>query len=193
MRWAGFTGAPGYSIFHFRDFASGAPVQADADQAHAKVESFIDAIRPVIPNPVLLSVMPDVEIIEETTAVLQDLKTVIPNAPRAGSATAGTNWAAAVGANITWRTGGIRNGRRVKGRTFLVPLAFTAFHTDGTLNDATHTTLNAAATTLRSATGSPDLGVWARPSAIGASDGAWFAATGHSIPDISTVLRSRRN
>jgi hypothetical protein len=134
----------------------------------------------------------DVEQVESTTGELQTVYTATP--ANAASGTGGTaHYAAAVGAVITWRTGGIRNNRRVRGRTFLVPLYNTVFAADGSLASTTITTLGTAAAALSSSSGSPDLGVWARPTAPGASDGEWHVVTSHSIPDMGAVLRSRRD
>lgn len=192
MRWSGFTGAPGYSNFYFRDFSSTPPVTADADAAVDKVEAFITGIKSLLPNVVNLAAEADVEEIEETTGSLVNVLSATPAAAQAGTGGTG-NYAAAVGAVITWRTAGIRNGRRIRGRTFIVPLYGGVFSTDGSLASSTVTTLGTAATTFSSIAGTPDLGVWARPSGPGATDGIWHAVNSHSIPDMSAVLRSRRD
>lgn len=192
-RWTGFQGAPGYSVFHFRDFSAGEPVKADADGAVSRIRTFFQSFSPYIPAGTTVQVESDVEVLEETDGTLTNVlgATAVSAVPGTASGTA--SYAAAVGAVVTWRTGGIRNGRRIRGRTFLVPLSSTAFAPDGTLAVAFINTLEPGATALINGTGTPDLGVWARPSGPGATDGVWNVVTSYSIPDMGAVLRSRRD
>lgn len=191
-RWSGLPGGNGYTVLHFRDFSSGSPTTADAQAAVDRVDDFFAAIIGLIPATVTILVLPDVEVIEETNNTLQSVLTAVPDAARTGGATGAASFVAAAGAVISWRTGGIRANRRVRGRTFLIPLSSQAFQSDGTLLSTALTTLNTAATALRNNTGTPDLGIYARPTATGATDGVWFAVTSHSIPDMGAILRSRR-
>jgi hypothetical protein len=181
-------------VFHFRDFsASGEPDQAMADSAVGKVRAFFAAVQDQIPSVATITVMPDVPIIEETTNMMTGVLSTASVAGMQGNGGAGTNHAAAVGAVVTWRTNVVRNGRIIRGRTFLVPLVSTAFSPDGTLSSIALTALNNAATAARDATGNGDLGVLARPSSPGAADGQWAAVTAHSVPDMGAVMRSRRD
>lgn len=193
-RWSGFIGSPGYSVFHFRDFSnSGEPDQAMADAAVAKTKAFFQAVQDQIPSVATVTVQPDVPVIEETTNAMTGVLSVATPVGMQGNATVGANFAAAVGAVVTWRTGVVRKGRIIRGRTFLVPFASTAFSPDGTLSAIALTALNNAATGMRNTTGVADMGVLARPSAVGAADGQWAAVTSHSVPDMGAVLRSRRD
>lgn len=92
----------------------------------------------------------------------------------------------------TWLTAGIVNGRRVKGRTFLGPLAYVDSDSDGTPNairlghlqallDAWH---NNGATSVYSC-------VWHRP--VGGVGGSDHEITSASKKDKYAVLRSRRD
>jgi hypothetical protein len=105
---------------------------------------------------------------------------------------------------INWKTAGVRAGRRVRGRSFLVPLLSQTFDVNGTATSAALTTVNGAAGPLYAGTeGDIRLGVWARPTAIKDvngnptgeynEDGVWHPATAHSVPDMAAVLRSRRD
>jgi hypothetical protein len=193
MRWSGFTGAPGFTNFYFRDFDwDPNPVAADAVDATDRVETFISTIKADLPNVVQLSVDGDCDIIEETTGELLGTLNGVPGAAQSGTAGAG-GYAGASGAVVTWRTGGIRNGRRIRGRTFIVPLYSNKYGADGTLDGATVTNLTTAATALSDLTGSPDLGVWARPTGPAATDGVWHVVTSFTVPDLAAVLRSRRD
>lgn len=97
--------------------------------------------------------------------------------------------AAGVGACVTWNTGLIVAGRRLRGRTFLVPLSTQAYDNDGTLTLAAQTALENFGTALLAVGG---LGVWHRPTAAG-NDGAASGVTSFRLRDKVAVLRSRRD
>lgn len=192
-RWSGFSGAPGFTVMHFRDFdTEGDVTQAQADSAVNRVGGFFNAISTALPSAVTVSISGDVEILEDSTGTLVDSVTAagIP-LPVQGGATG--NVAGPAGAVVNWRTGSIRNGRRIRGRTFLVPLATSVYAEDGTLSPGVQSTIQTAATALVASTGTPDLGVYARPSGPAAADGQWVVATGANVPDMVAVLRSRRD
>lgn len=203
LNWTGFIGAPGYTVFHFRDFALPDTDVADAQDAVNKVDAFANGFRSYCPSVVTLKTAADVEIIEETNGALVDVLTTVPAAAMIGNQPAANTYAAAVGGVVTWRTAGIRNNRRIRGRSFLVPFGQAAFAADGTLAASTVSGLNTLATDLRTVVGSAILGVWARPTAIkdangvptGAynNDGILHQVTSHSVPDMGAVLRSRRD
>jgi hypothetical protein len=192
-RWTGFTGAPGFTVMHFRDFGGTFPTEADVQVAVDRVRAFFDAIKLYIPSQVSIQVLGEVEVLEESTSTLLDVLVATTPAVVTGTAAAATAYAAAVGAVVSWRTGVVRNGRRIRGRTFVVPLAASAFDNTGTLVSTAVTAINNAATTLRDATSIADLGIYARPTAPGASDGLWALVTGHQVPDMGSILRSRRD
>lgn len=98
--------------------------------------------------------------------------------------------AAGVGAVVTWNTGGIVNGRRLRGRTFLVPLCTAAYANDGTLSDTSYSALQTFAAALM-ATG--PLAVWHRPTTAGGSDGNSYGVTAYRARDKVAMLKSRRD
>lgn len=193
LRWSGYQGGPGYSIFHFRDFSGVAGSAAQVAGAVSKVDAFISGVRFAVPQVVSMQTMSDVEELEDTTGELTNVYTGSPAAAQLGNATGTATFASAVGAVVNWRTAGVRNGRRVRGKTFLVPLSSAAFETNGTLSTAALSGLNTAAAAMVNPVGDGDLGVYARPSGPGATDGIWHVATSHNIPDMGAVLRSRRD
>ena len=192
-RWSGFQGSPGYSVFHFAGFAGAEPTTSEATVAVSKVQAFFFAIRTSIPTGCVILVEPDVDVIESTDGKLVSVLNGGAPGPVNGGASAAAGYATAVGAVVTWRTAGIRKGRRVKGRTFLVPLSSVAFSPDGTLNGDIMYSLTQASLGLSDTQSSPDLGVYGRPSTKGATDGVWFPVASYSIPDMGAVLRSRRD
>lgn len=195
-RWQGFSGGPGYTVMHFRDFDSSGGVGGDPDNTQAsaaidRVRTFFVAIAGLYPSAVSVQVEAEVDVIEHTTGELID--SLPGKAVGAVTGSTAANFSAPVGAVINWRTGTIRNGRRLRGRTFLVPLSNTVFDTTGTLSDAARSTLSTAAAGLAANTGTPDLFVYGRPSSKGAADGALGVVTSSSVPDMAAVLRSRRD
>lgn len=99
------------------------------------------------------------------------------------------SYAAPVGARVTWETGSIVGGRRIRGRTFLVPLVSSTFDTDGTLTSANRTLIQNAANGLTNglAGAGLSLAVWS-PTTSTVSP-----VVSGVVPDQATVLRSRRD
>jgi hypothetical protein len=204
VRWSGFVGGPGYSIYHFKDFEGGGstpPTTAMATAAVAKLNDFSLALIGLVGRNVTMGVQNDVEVIEETTGEMVNILNATGGGNYLSNASAGQVMAGASGACINWRTGVVRKGRRIKGRTFLVPLKTTVYDEDGTLTSAAIGTIQTAATALINTSGAADLGVYARPTRQEGDngqqetipDGLWAVATSFNIPDKAAVLRSRRD
>lgn len=187
INWTGFVGAPGYSVFHARSFE--ADPANEAAQFKARVNFFAAEIAAVLPNSVTLTTDPEVEQLEDTTGTLTEVVSTPGSAPIAG--TGGTTYSAPAGAVVNWTTGQIRNGRRMRGRTFIVPLALAAYEADGTIVASVRNTILTAASNLANAVDT-QLCVYGRPTPL-AADGMNGRVTGFSVPDMSAVLRSRRD
>lgn len=185
--WTGFNGAPGYSVLHFS--AIGGGTVDEAQPAVDAARAFFEGLTTDLPGAVRIRVQPNVDVLNEATGDLEGYVTV--QAPQLVSGLQPGSFSGVSGACITWTTGEVRNGRRVRGRTFLVPLSSQAYEGDGTLAPATMTRLNAAAEGLRSTT--PVLQVFARPTSTGATDGFGATVTGHRLSDKASILRSRRD
>jgi hypothetical protein len=185
-KWSGFNGAPGYTNFYFQGTGDGASAQAAADKAHG----FFDRVKAIIPTGVTIHVEEEVELVDEVTGMMESVQNVTmpPEVPGMG----GANYSGASGACITWLTGGVRNGRRVRGRTFLVPLHVGSYDTDGTLGSITSGIIRDAAAYLADPAG-PQLIVWSRPSVSGAADGIGNWVTSYRVVDKAAVLTSRRD
>lgn len=191
--WTGFNGAPGYSNFFWQapgEFEGEPPINV-ADACN-EVSFFLEGIKSLLPNAVRVTISSDVPALHADTGKMATVTTGGTFGPTIGTGGAGS-YSGASGACVTYRTAGVRNGRRVRGRTFLVPLAAGAYDTDGTLNGSAITTLKTAADGFLTITGSHKLGVWARPTAPGASDGAWHEILSTSVADKVAILRSRRD
>lgn len=187
IRWTGFTGAPGYTILHFD--APTEPTQAGADAAHAAAHAFTIDLASNLPAAVRLLVEQAVEVIDQTTNQLETIFTATSRAAFNGSGTGG--FSSATGACIVWETGEVKSGRRVRGRTFVVPIASTMYDTDGTLTSGCLADLQQAAASL--AGGGFNFGVLSRPSLAGAADGSFHTVSSGRINDKTAVLTSRRD
>lgn len=145
-------------------------------------------LQPILPVGVAISVAGSGDTYDDATGTLVGSWT----AAGAGSfnGEAAFNPAAGVGACVTWNTGLIVNGRRLRGRTFLVPLATSAYDADGTLTASALTALQSFATALLM-TG--PMGVWHRPTTPGGSDGAASGVVSYRLRDKVAILTSRRD
>lgn len=191
-RWDGFQGAPGYSNFYWHEQDPGGSFDLGASAAADAVVAFFTAIKGLFPTGLKWRVMPDVPVINDANGDIVNYASAGTRADIAATAAA-SGYSAASGAVVTWRSSGVRNGHRVRGRTFLVPGAFTIMDTDGSIVASALTTLNTAATAYINTVGERSPVVWARPTAPGATDGAMFPIITASIPDKVAVLKSRRD
>lgn len=195
-KWSGFSGAPGYTVLHFRDFGAGDGGGGDASAASAlaavnRVSSFFTAARTALASTVTLNIEPEVDVLEDTTGELVTSFTTPTQAPIFGNNSG--NYSAATGAVINWKTGGVRNGRKIRGRSFLVPVGGSGMDAAGLLAAGARTAILNAGIALVDPAGSPDLVVYARPSGPGATDGQAALVTGVTVPNLLAVLRSRRD
>lgn len=191
LNWTGFIGSPGYTNLYFRDFSEGPVDQAMADGAVAKTDIWLDAWVPALPSTVSLLVDPTVDIVNEQNGELEGFLTTSPDTSRLGTGSGA--YSAPSGICVNWSTNGIRNGRRIRGRTFMVPVSGAATDTNGTIATTHLNNLRTASGVFISPTGAGDLGVWSRPTPAEPNGGIWHVAASYSIPDRLAVLRSRRD
>lgn len=185
--WSGFSGAPGYSVFHFN--ASDEAAGSSATDAHKAVHDFFTAIQLRLPSIVRINVQRTVERIDEASGELVGFEDAPSLATISGGMSGG--FSSATGACITWVTDGVRNGRRIRGRTFIVPLGSGTYDTDGTLNQLALDNLRTAAAALNDSFAG--LVVYSRPSGPGATDGQFALVQSLRVTDKTAVLRSRRD
>jgi len=183
-RWTGFRGEPGFTNFYFM------AVDSDSrDSAAAKIRTFFDAIKGVLPTNVIVTPNAEVNHYNEATGTLTDVLPIddIPT-PVVGSG--GSSYSAASGAVINWLTTGVVGNRLLRGRTFIVPLVNGAYDTNGDLSPTTLATLRNAANAFH--TGIVDKPyVWSRATSVRA--GVAHPITSSRVPDLGAILRSRRD
>lgn len=181
-RLDGFPGAPGFMTFYGDNIADLRP----------DVIAFITAVRGAFPSSVTFTTPADGEIIRDSDGSLAGTWTQGTNDVQPGGATA--QFAAPAGACVSWSTNEIVTGLagrpyKLRGRTFLVPLATPCFDADGTLAAATVANFRTAASAL--ADGGV-MRIWHRPTAPGAADGSSGLVTAATVKDRAAILTSRR-
>lgn len=191
--WSGFQGAPGYSNFRF----TGLGTDAANNAAGAAVRTFFGAMSANFLTGWTITVQSEVTEWDVQTGLLVGVSTMTtPPSPVGGSATI-TQYAGGSGLAISWHTNTIFAGRRVQGRTFIVPVVG-VFETDGTLTTGAIASMKAAGDALI-ASGPGDFSIWAKtfsvvtppakPVQIG---GATASVTSCTVKDMASQLRTRR-
>lgn len=153
----------------------------------AAVQTFFTSLAPLVPTTLQWTIPRNGDTIDDGSGELTGTWSeagadLVVNSSLAGAYPNG------VGARVVWVTSGIHRGRRVRGATFICPLASGSFQSDGTLTDANVTTIRNAATTLVAA---KPLRIFSRPQP-GAADGASNPVISSTVPDKVSWLRSRR-
>ena len=188
--WTGGPMGTGVNIFHFDGAAPDEEALTDLLEG---VRALYDPMLSAIPPTYTIAVSNEIEVRAEDTGGL--IATVTPPGVAAQPGSSGSpTHAAGVGARVRWQTNGIRNGRRVVGTTFMVPLVSQAFEANGTLGSGTIGNLVTGGNALIGAANalSLPLAVWSRPTSVGAADGALHLVEACAAPDQAAWLTSRR-
>lgn len=179
--WATPGGGTGYSVFHCLTATSSTDAQGQADA----IRAFFFANRDLFPDDVSFT-FDDEVIVLDVTGNLIDVYPVTPPGGFAGTQTTVYNRAA--GIRIDWNTGEIVVGRRLTGRTFMVPAAAGAYDSSGLVNSATISAVQTTATNLITALSTKGtMCVWSRTHATQA------AVTSGTVPNKGAILRGRRD
>lgn len=184
--WSGFPGGPGYSNFFF---ASGGGLISDAQSSVDRVKDAFGELLTSLADGVSISLENEVAVVNSDTGEVSDYIDVDGGFAAAGSS--GGGYPGPVGAVVNWRTGDVRFGRRIRGRTFLVPLSGNAYDDDGTLSNSARGQVQDFAAVMTSFDFDSEFGVWSRPR--DGSGGVFASVTGYNVPDLAAVLRSRRD
>lgn len=193
--WDGTSGGPGltqFAVMGGTEFTSGI-AQASVNA----VRTFWDSLKVYLPNELKLTVLSTVDIYNDATGELTG-SYAAPVPPTTVLGTSAATYAGGAGLKINWNTGTIRNGRRVRGSTFIVPAATVVFSATGTIDPSAGGAVSTAATTLIAnlSSGGAPLLVWSRPlvkdgsiTRAGASAGVINGICGPK----SAILRGRRD
>lgn len=140
------------------------------------------------------------DIIEAQNGTLAGNWSTAPIGPQSGGA-AGV-YVAPAGVCLTWLTQTIADNKRVKGRTYVVPMSQNMYGADGTVEDNNLADVRAAAQVFQQATAT-NFVIWHRPREAKPADGSRPAITQRNgshavvtsaiVRDKIAVLRSRRD
>lgn len=186
ITWTGFLGAPGYSNFF---------TNASDDVAfHTALNTWKGTWAANLPDDVTLTLQAEVSQLDEATGVQTGAFSIGSDTVTQGANTGG--YSAASGVVVHWLTGGFVAGRRVKGRTFMVPISGGAYQTNGTIDENALSFMRTSTNTFQNAV-QGNMIVWARPFAgkpgKPARTGSSHDVTSWQIPDKVAILRSRRD
>lgn len=154
----------------------------------AAVLAALNASKALFPENMKITVPGAGETIDDNTGSLLGVWSSAGGGTVTGTAAGAT--VLGVGACITWRTGTIVRGRRLRGRTFLVPLGAFVWEPNGTFSASALTQIQTLANALQATGG---LAVWSRPTGELAGDGDSGAVLSNSVRDVPAVLTSRRD
>lgn len=158
----------------------------------AEAQIFVDDLRAGLvtlggdlPNDVTITFEAEVKEIDIASGALLGVHAVTPPASVTGVQTG--VYSAPSGAKVDLITNGIVAGRRLKGRTFVVPLISTSYADNGLISSGARGRLNTAFEAFRDQAGAYSLGVWSRTHGVLADVISVSASTK------AAVLRSRRD
>lgn len=184
------TGGPGLYTSYWRPSTPGGS-PADATDALGRVRAFFVGIAAQLPNSTAVGAQSDIALINDIDGALVGSLSPTPVAGVAGTGGASIAPLASM-ALVRLRTNGVVNGRIVRGRWYVGPLASTAVSAVGGIAAAAQTAINAAANAMLPAGATTtDLVVWHRPN--GASPGEAVDVTTCSTWGELAVMRSRRD
>jgi len=192
INWTGFQGGPGYTNLHFESPTGTAFTQADINEAITMTQTWLAVFRPDFPSVVVTGVDPTVIELDENHGNIEHFWTGTVTAAAAGSQS--DVYAAGSGVCINWGTDGVWNGRRVRGRTFMVPIGYSGLATNGSLADGRLTAWRTATNTFAGTGTGVRLVVWRRPSDFPLLiNGGAYDVNQATINDKVAQLRSRRD
>jgi len=188
VTWTGWTGSPGYSTFYCDGTATG----AEPANAVGRIRTFFEAIKSFLPSAVTLTYPSVTQTVAEASGIITGETSFTPPASTVGTGSSFV-FASLAGACVTWGTNTFISGHRIRGRTFVIPAASSLYQADGTIVDASLTTMRTAATAyvVTGLAASPLVPVvWHRP--VGGVGGVAAPMSAASISDKVAVLKSRR-
>jgi hypothetical protein len=176
--WEGMPGGPGVNTFY----------ALDGVVLRSALGDFYNQIAPIVPANITFQIHFGGDTIDSSSGDLTGSWGVSGRGPQAAEAVG--PYSAPTGAVVTWDTGVVFDGSRLRGRSFLVPLVGSAFTTEGAVAPTTLQVIQDAASALMIA-GGQSMVVWHRPTP--AHVGQFALATSAFPSPKAAVLRSRRD
>lgn len=179
VEWTGFPGAPGYSTFY---------AVPGSDVAFS-LAAFFENMKTWLPQNVKIQVPTSGDTLEDTTGIIESSwsTAAIP-------LVTGTNtqaYAAPAGIHYNWITNDFINGRRVRGKTFIVPMSSACFDNDGSLTSTIVTQVGTVGDLFMTAV-EDNLLIYHRPAKGTHAGGKACRVVGYNFRDRASVLTSRR-
>ena len=183
--WNAASTNPGVTVFHGR-IPTGVSAAAAAQHMADRSQKFFDDVKALVAGAIVWTFPGEVTELNTSSGALEAVHVVTP--PANVTSTAAGNYSAPSGARIEWRTDSIVSGRRLRGRTFVVPLGLGNYDATGTLSTVAITALTLAGNNFRNPSffGNAVPSVWSRTHGIQADITSVF------VPDEASVMRSRR-
>ena len=202
--FTGFSGAPGLMTHYFRKTDPGL-ASTDAQLAVDRVRDAFVARHSNLPVAFRWTTSGQVDTLDDATGQVNFSWTATPSTGTGVSGTSGYGPIAS-GVLIKWQTNAFVSGRRVVGKTFLVPVGNNNADLDGTLTAGALVEWNAwAAAMLNEGATGLHLVCWSRPrlaravgpggkpKALTARAGSSYVITSGAANDKMCVLTSRRD
>lgn len=185
-KWSGGQIGSGFTNMFFTEGVSTAQTAADSVRTFFRaVYGFTGAF---LPTGITVAFPTLVDVLEPGTGALVTSIPVTNGGNLTGADS--TKYAAPAGICVTWRTAGIVNGHRVRGRTFFVPIGGSALDTNGTPLDSFVSTAQTSAASLIA--DPAELTVWHRPLSLAAGGGSAHPVLASAVSDKVAMLTSRR-
>jgi hypothetical protein len=161
----------------------------------AAIRSAYSNLQSLLPTGCTLTFPGAGDLVDENTGTLLGAWTATSPSVLTGAGAALS--AAGAGACVSWNTGMVVAGHRLRGRTFIVPLATDAYDAAGTLSTTAITMGNAFGAAMNAI---PTFCVWHRPTHTGSgpsrvnnADGASRLVASYTLKDKVAFLSSRRD
>jgi hypothetical protein len=162
------------------------------------IKTFWQAFSAMLPSGLTITVPSSGDVLDEQTGNITGSWSV-GTAAAVVTGTGSGGYAGNAGLVVHWLTSTIANTRRLRGRTFVVPLVSLSYDSTGSLTPASITTATNAAAALVTSSGTL-LQVWHRPvyskpkttPPTLITPGSRGVVTGSRVPDLAVSLRSRR-
>jgi hypothetical protein len=185
---SGYTGSPGYTKFKFIPNVTAGPTAAEVNAAAANAKLVLSGSATYMPSSVSYACQSPAQVFSDAGVLIGEVG--ISTLPSATTGIGGATYPGGVGAVIYWNTGSVNGGHKVKGRTYLVPLANTAFAADGTLNTALVNSLQTAVNTFVSSSPAPCVNTrtLGKPGRVNAT----IQILSGTVKDRTAFLRTRR-
>lgn len=188
----GWEGAPGVNTLTFSEGTGVGWEDNIIDAMLTEVHTAFSGFKGSMAQGVTCTVSPEVAIFDAANGQIVDVKVSTADLPPISNTQSVGSAPTAVAANITLMTDRFINGRRLRGRLYISPLAPSALTSHGNITGPAQENFEDAFVAMTSGVGTR-LAVYHRPTAALATDGAYGDVFAVRVPAKPATLRSRRD